>query len=209
MAVRDSGGPGFQVGFHWSKLVALPSSVAGQNHFRRDCPYVNSASSSTSKTPHAHSMPGRARRLRKKGQAHVGRAGPKWLLVNFPTDEEEAYAVQQGIPQRQRRQSEFQGFKPAFVGVSVLAGPSRQSNRWTAAIGHNGAFHNLGYFIDEQDTARAFDEAARRLQKKGQAHGGRSHTHLQRLKFPTGAEKAFANGKGLPPLKKQKVKAYM
>ena len=38
-----------------------------------------------------------ARRLRPKGKAHGARSGTQWLRLNFPTDKEEAYAVQQGM----------------------------------------------------------------------------------------------------------------
>ena len=38
-----------------------------------------------------------ARRLRPNGEAHGGRSGNTWLWLNFPTVEEETYAVQQGM----------------------------------------------------------------------------------------------------------------
>ena len=155
-----------------------------------------------------------ARRLRKKGEAHSGRAGTQsWLRVNFPTAKEEGYmyTAQQGIPASRSAENksakaakaESQGFKSAFVGVCW----HKVCNQWAASISHDGTNNNLGNFIDEQGTARAFDEAARRLRKKGQAHGGRSGKQWLRLNFPTADEEAFGRGKGMPPRKKQKVRA--
>ncbi len=46
---------------------------------------------------------------------------------------------------------------------------------WMARIKHEGRLHHLGYFLEEEAAARAFDEGARRL-RGDQAHGGRSAT---------------------------------
>ena len=90
-----------------------------------------------------------------------------------------------------------QGFASAFVGVSW----HKQAERWLAYIRHSGMQHSLGYFHDEQEAARAYDTAARRLRPKGQAHGGPNSGgggHWQRVNFPTTAEKEFATEKGMP-----------
>jgi len=72
----------------------------------------------------------------------------------------------------------------AFVGV----GWESREGRWRASARHDGSKHNLGYFDDEQEAARAFDEKARQLRTTGQAHGGRAGTNWQRLNFPTAEE---------------------
>ena len=96
-----------------------------------------------------------------------------------------------------------QDFVSAFVGVSW----HKQRGQWQAEISHASSGRFLGTFVDEQEAARAFDEAARRLRPKGQAHGHRSVRHWQRLNFPTAAEKAFARDVKMPPQKKRKVNA--
>ena len=146
-----------------------------------------------------------ARRLRPKGKAHGGRSGPRWHRLNFPTAQEEAYAARQGLPSAEGKSAAVakgaaQGFVSEFFGVSW----HKQSGRWRASIREDGKQHNLGYFDDEQEAARAFDAAARRLRPQGKAHGGRaSNNKWQRLNNPTAAEKAFAKGEGMPPQKKQ------
>ena len=140
-----------------------------------------------------------ARRLRPKGQAHGVLSGKHWLHLNFPTAKEEAYAARQGMPSAARKSAvaamaAAQGFVSAFVGVRW----DKQKGRWAAAIWHDGSNHHLGYFDDDQEAARAYDAAARRLRPKGKAHGG-AGVHWQRVNFPTAAEKAFAKGKGMPP----------
>ena len=49
----------------------------------------------------------------------------------------------------------------------------------------------MGQFGDEQEAARAFDAAVRRLRPQGEAHGGRSGTQWLRLNFPRAEEAAF------------------
>ena len=80
------------------------------------------------------------------------------------------------------------------------------TKRWHTSITHSGGSHNLGYFTDDQEAARAFDVAARRV-RRGKAHGGRSGVHWHRLNFPTAAEEAFAEEKGMPARKKRTAKA--
>ena len=97
------------------------------------------------------------------------------------------------------------GGKPCtsgFLGVTWY----KSSRQWKAEIRHNGERHRLGPFDDEQEAARAYDTAARRLRPKGEAHGGRAGNTWKQLNFPTAEEAAFAEDAGMePPKKKRKV----
>jgi hypothetical protein len=143
-----------------------------------------------------------ARLLRPDGEAHGGRSGKNWQRLNFPTAEEGAFAAQQGMPgigaaddkSAVAAKAEAQGFKSDYLGV----GWNKGSSRWRAQISHSRKNHNLGLFDDEQEAARAFDAAARRLRSQGEAHGGRSGTYWHRLNFPTAEEAAFAAQQGMP-----------
>ena len=149
-----------------------------------------------------------ARRLRPKGTAHGHRSRNHWLRLNFPSAKEQAYAAQQGMPTAEgtsavTAKAAAQGFVSERVGVKWY----KKHRRWRAGIWHDRKNHHLGTYDDEQEAARAFDEAARRLRPKGEAHGVLSDKfsrNWQRLNFPTAVEKAFAKGNGMPPPKKTK-----
>jgi hypothetical protein len=98
--------------------------------------------------------------------------------------------------------AEAQGFKSDYLGVYWY----KHYSRWQAEISHNGKPHRLGQFDDEQEAARAFDTAARRLRPKGEAHGGRAGNNWLRVNFPMVEEEAFAKAAGMEPPKK-KLKA--
>ena len=153
-----------------------------------------------------------ARRLRPKGKAHGVQVGSNWQRLNFPTAREEAYAAQQGLPtlstvgsaeqkSATAASAAAQGFRSAFVGVCW----ETRQGRWRASIQHDGTRHSLGAFDDEQEAARAFDDAARRLRPNCKAHGvlSGSKNKWQRLNFPTAKEQAFAKGEGMPPQTKR------
>ena len=69
---------------------------------------------------------------------------------------------------------------------------AKRERRWLASIRHEGQLQHLGYFDEEQDAARAFDEAALRL-RGDQAHGRRGRQGpAWRLNFATEAQIAVA-----------------
>jgi hypothetical protein len=88
--------------------------------------------------------------------------------LNFPTKKEQA--VEEAKQQRWIKCREA-GSK--YRGVSW----NKNKNKWTATIYSNGKKHNLGYFEDEEEAARAYDRAAR-------AHKGEK----AQLNFPAEGE---------------------
>jgi predicted TIM-barrel fold metal-dependent hydrolase len=50
------------------------------------------------------------------------------------------------------------GHSSKYKGVRL----EKRSNKWRATIYHDGRNENLGYFVNEEDAARAYDEAARK-----------------------------------------------
>ena len=89
----------------------------------------------------------------------------------------------------------MQGFTSDFVGVYYWPKGSRQ---WMVQIRHSRENHCLGRFDDEQEAARAYDAAARRLRPNGEAHGMKAGRNWLRLNFPTAEEEEFAARQGMP-----------
>ena len=81
-----------------------------------------------------------------------------------------------------------------FVGVSWQKG----NHKWTACIKHGGKRQHLGTFDDEQEAARAYDTAARRLRGEGAhgGHGGYGRSRWFQLNFPIETEVRRAKEKG-------------
>jgi hypothetical protein len=67
--------------------------------------------------------------------------------------------------------------KSSYVGVSW----SRSLQKWRAGIRHAGDQERLGDFVTEEEAARAFDDAARRLRGDA-AHGGRTLPNSKRFR---------------------------
>ena len=88
-----------------------------------------------------------------------------------------------------RRGPKTQGKTSKFTGVCW----DTCQRKWKVQLVYGGRKHNLGSFAQdkEEDAARAFDEAARRL-RGAQAHGGRCGSNTWRLNFPTEVEVAAA-----------------
>lgn len=51
------------------------------------------------------------------------------------------------------------GTSSVFKGVSLC----QVNNKWKVGIGHKGVHHHLGYFIDENEAARVYNEKAKEL----------------------------------------------
>jgi hypothetical protein len=126
-----------------------------------------------------------ARRLRG-AKAHGGRSGTNRCYLNFPTDAEVAGADEAAA---RCGASRFLGVcwnTSRFLGVCW----NKKSRKWEAELRYDGQKHHLGRFAEdkEEDAARAYDTAARRV-REAKAHGGR-----WLLNFPTDAEVAAADG---------------
>jgi hypothetical protein len=144
-----------------------------------------------------------ARRLRGDG-AHGGKpeGGNNWLRLNFPTDEEVKRAKAKGALLTAEDKAEAAAAaerqRPSkFAGVTWY----KDCRKWRACIRHDGKVNSLGSFVHEDDAARAFDAAARRLRGED-AHGGRAgggKIPFRRLNFPTKEEVARAKARGMPP----------
>jgi hypothetical protein len=67
------------------------------------------------------------------------------------------------------------------VGASGFKGVTwfERLGKWKAQCSKAGKHHNLGYFVDVEDAARAYDDAARRL-----------HGEFATLNFPNADERA-------------------
>jgi len=134
-----------------------------------------------------------ARRMRGDG-AHGGKAsnGTPWRL-NFPTQAEVAAAPDvEGEPVDEGAVSAAEAAvaqrraagQPAsrYVGVAW----AKEERRWRVGIQIKGRTQGLGFFVEEETAARAFDESARELRGDA-AHGG-GYRGRWRLNFPTQAE---------------------
>lgn len=60
--------------------------------------------------------------------------------------------------QNSRNQTSYRGYSSPYKGVSI-----RKDGRWYAQIMDNGTRRNLGIHASEEDAARAYDSAARRI----------------------------------------------
>ena len=71
------------------------------------------------------------------------------------------------LPNRSPHRQRLRRRKGSGRRSSGCAG--KQEGRWLARITYHGTMHSPGYFDDEQEDARAYDAAARRLRPKGEA----------------------------------------
>lgn len=89
--------------------------------------------------------------------------------------------------------------KSDFVGVRW----DKRVRRWQLPITERITTWVSSTMSRRPQEAYMYDTAARRLRPDGEAHGGRSGTHWQRLNFPTAEEAAFAaqrRSRGCPVL---------
>ena len=140
-----------------------------------------------------------ARRLRGADAHGGGRNGDRRLRLNFPTkkeaaaapdvkdkpvDEDALAAAEATVAQRKAAGQT----SSRYFGVDW----QRDKRRWRAQIRHEGRNQELGCWETEEEAARKFDNAARRMRGDG-AHGGKAANGTPwRLNFPTQAEVAAA-----------------
>ena len=140
-----------------------------------------------------------ARRLRGD-KAHGLYWQPSRCRLNFPTESEVKKANEAEALRLAEADAAAKVTRPSkFVGVCW----TRTKNKWVARIqvlneqtGSRRAQH-IGYFHDEHEAARHFDQTARRL-RGNEAHGGQRGPTWARLNFPTAAERRRAEARGMP-----------
>ena len=181
------------VGVRWKRgkwVARVQGAISGQQTMHDD------------EEEAARAFDAAARRLRGD-DAHGGKpkGGNNWLRLNFPTDEEVKRAKARGAlltaEDKAKAAAAAERQRPSkFAGVTWF----KDSRKWRASIRHDGKIKALGSFVDEEEAARAFDAAARRLRGED-AHGGRVNGNclFRRLNFPTQEEVARAKARGMPP----------
>ena len=82
-----------------------------------------------------------------------------------------------------------------FCGVTY----DKEAKKWRSQIKHSGQKKNLGHYDNEDDAAKAFDEAARKLRGETAHGGGKPGGRRFLLNFPTAEEikKREANQTGV------------
>ena len=119
--------------------------------------------------------------------------GGTWRL-NYPTAEEaaavepaaaEAEAAAQAAEALVAKRWAVGQPTSRYVGVSW----NKKGRKWMAYTKQDDKLESLGFFVDEEQAARAFDATALRL-RGAKAHGGKDRYHnrapvLWRLNFPT------------------------
>lgn len=137
-----------------------------------------------------------ARRLRGN-MAHGLYWQPSKCLLNFPTESEVKTANEAKALRLAEADKAAKVTRPSkFMGVCW----TRTKRKWVSRIIFlNGSkrVRHIGYFDNEYEAARSFDQMARRL-RGTEAHGGRRGPTWIRLNFPTEAERRRAEARGMP-----------